>query len=886
MTQEGVFVSSFLLSHLLQRCVDENDLRTGKKVYDIILKSRHELDALLGSHLILMFASLGTLVEALEVFKKVSEPDMLIWSNIISAHLKQGNSIQAIDLYNQLWFSKTQPNRQIFIAVLQACSAEAISARVSVAALEQGRQVHAHMVEIGHEICLLVGNTLINMYAKCMSPQEAFHVFVKLSERDVVSWNALITGNVHNGHFQEALCLFKQMQTEHVEPNQVTLLAALKACSSISSFTVGEEVHALIIELGLDQSISLGTTMIDMCAKCGMIECATTMFNRLSIRDDVTWSVLIEGYVEHGLCSRALQIFQQMQLEHVNPTSFTFVSIVRACSSLEALEQGEQIHSQAIALGLESHLFVSNSLIDMYGRCGSLEEAKCVFDGMKYRDAVTWSALMFGYAQQGRGHAAVQLFEGIKDGGIEQDPVSYIAAIKACVVLGSLEHHRKIHTSVVESGYESNVYVGSAIIDMYAKDGHLEDACIEFCRLPTQNVATWSAIIAGHAQHDRAQDALLLFRKMEQDGIEPNQVTYVCVLQACSSTAALETGKQVHSKISNSGLGLDVFVGSALIDMYSRCGCLQDALVIFDSLPANNVVTWNALIAGFTLHNDHKSALNVYDGMLQACVMPNDVSFLSLLSVCSRAGLVDEGCSYFKSMKGKHGILPNSQHFNSMVDLLGRAGHLLEAEECLDISPIPLDSIGWTSLLNSSKKHGCVQVGRRCFDYMVASSKANGGTYMLMSSIYRNAGMQEDAEKVEDSKRYVNAWKKPAKAYIEVNNNVHEFINGDKSHPQCQEISTRLKSLRAKMITKAYKPQGEEKADASCGHSEKLAIAFGLINTPDHVTIRVNKNLRTCADCHTMAKMVSGIEMREIVVIDAYCVHQFHNGICSCEVQQ
>lgn len=893
MIQEGVYVSSTHFSHLLWRCVDEQDPSTGKQVYNLIVKSGFEVESLMASHLIHMFASLEDLVKANEVFRKLSIPDTLTWSAIISAHVKLGHNAQAIDLYNQMWGSRIQPNREVFVAVLQACSGEAFLACTSTMALEQGRKIHAHITETGLGIGLFVGNTLIDMYSKCERLQEACQVFDKLFDRDVISWNALITGCVYNGHCQEALYLFRQMQRECMEPNRVTFLATLKACSIIASLKEGEQVHVCIVERGLEHNALLGSTLIDMYVKCGMLEGADMVFCRLCVRDDVTWSVLIEGYVQHGLCCKALQIFQQMQLEHVEPTSFTFVSIIKACSSIGALEEGNRIHSQAIEFGIESHVFVGNSLIDMYGKCGSLDDAQLVFDGMRRRDAVTWSALISGYTQHGHGHVALQLFERLQGNGcIDPDPALYVAGLKACLISGTLEQQWKIHSRVVESGFESNVYVGSTIIDMYAKDGYLEDACAEFGRLPMQNVATWSALIAGYAHHERAKEALLLFRKMQECGIEPNQVTFVCVLQACSNIAALETGKQVQAQFNNLGLELDVFIGSALIDMYSRCGCLQDALTIFDSLPTRNVVTWNALIAGFSLHSNHESAFNIFKDMLQAGIRPNEVTFLCLLSACSHAGLVAEGSSYFRSMTKKHGVLPRIQHLNSMVDLLGRAGHLIEAEELLESIPFIPDATGWTSLLSASKTHSSVQVGRRCFDYMVASSNANAGAYVLMSSIYSLAGMQEDAKRVEELRRYANAWKKPAKAFIEIDNQVHDFVAGDKSHPQWHGISARLKTLSMQMRNEGYKPRvdlvtdtisDEEKVDTLCGHSEKLAIAFGLISMPDHTTIRVAKNLRMCADCHTMAKMASRIEMREIFVTDAYCVHQFRDGTCSCK---
>lgn len=285
-------------------------------------------------------------------------------------------------------------------------------------------------------------------------------------------------------------------------------------------------------------------------------------------------------------------------------------------------------------------------------------------------------------------------------------------------------------------------------------------------------------------------------------------------------------------------------------------------------------------------------AQNLKD-MQQAGVKPNDVTYLCLLSACSRVGLVDEGYLHFKSMRDDYGIVPTLEHFNSMVDLLGRAGHLYEAEELLEIIPFPPDAAGWTSLLSACKTHACVDLGRQCFNRMVTMGYGNAAGYVLMSNLYIQAGMWEDAEKLEELRRCANAWKKPAKAFIEVDNVVHDFLVGDKSHPQMDDIYAKLKTLSLQMRDEGYKPcldlvvdsiPDEDKEDVLCGHSEKLAIAFGLINMAHGKTIRVAKNLRMCTHCHNATKAISKIEMREIVVADAYCVHHFHDGACSCKV--
>lgn len=312
--------------------------------------------------------------------------------------------------------------------------------------------------------------------------------------------------------------------------------------------------------------------------------------------------------------------------------------------------------------------------------------------------------------------------------------------------------------------------------------------------------------------------------------------------------------------------------------------------MLFDRLPQRNVVTWSAMIAGYAQHSNYNLALHYFEDMQRVGLKPNAVTYLSLLSACSHMHLVKEGCLHLKLMREDHGITPALQHYNSMADLLGRAGCVLEAEDLLESVPFRPDIVGWTSLLGSCSTQGNVKVGRRCFDRILMEGGCSSA-YLLMSNIYTHAGMWEDAEKIEEMRIRANAWKKPAKAFIEIENQVHAFTVGDSSHPQSDDIYAKLKILHVQMKEQGYRPRvglflepklDGEKEDALCGHCEKLAIAFGLLSAPAGTTIRVAKNLRVCADCHDAAKIISKIEMREIIVSDAYSIHHFKDGACCC----
>lgn len=499
--------------------------------------------------------------------------------------------------------------------------------------------------------------------------------------------------------------------------------------------------------------------------------------------------------------------------------------------------------------------------------------------------------MIAGCSDYEHGLDALELFQQMQQDSIKPTKSTFLAVLKACSSMADIEQGKEIHSHATECGFDLDLSVSSTLIDMYGKCGCLEDATAIFDKLPRKDVVTWNALIAGYSQHGLGQEALQLFQQMQGEGTAPNEMAFSCILKACSTVSAFEQGKRIHRQIMGRGLESNVFVGSALIDMYCKCGGFEDACIVFDRLPKRNVVTWSAMIAGHALYGNSTVALQYFHDMQQAGLKPNDVTFVCLLSAYSHLGLVDEGCVHFKLMREDHGIVPTLEHFNSMVDLFGHAGHLSEAEDLLESIPMAFNSVGWTSLLGSCRKYGNADVGLRCFDRVVAMDSGKAAAYVLMSNIYAHAGLQEDAEKVEDLRRCANAWKKPGKAYIEIDNEVHGFTVGDRTHPQIGEIYAKLKTLSTQMRQEGYVPRldlvmdsssDDDKEDALCGHCEKLAIAFGLLGTPPGTTIRITKNLRMCADCHLATKIISKMELREIIITDAYCIHRFNDGACSC----
>lgn len=832
----------------------------------------------------------GQFSEALQAVGITDKNRISISSDIISRYCDEGLLDEALQSMDIMDHQGLLISTDVFSQLLERCIKERD--------LRAGREVSYFIVRSGLESDSYLGSFLIRLFTLFDSVLEAKQVFNKLSNPTVFSWTAIISAHTQLGLNEDAILLFQEMDNLAVTPDGHVFVEVLKACSSIGALEQGNWIHTRILENGFELDQFVGTMLVDMYCKHGSIENAEMVFDRLPEKDVVTWSALIAGYVQHGYGHEALHLFQQMQEEGVKPDKVVFVSVLQACLNVGNLEHGKEIHSRIIDVGLESDQYIGSTLIDMYAKSGNLEESHHVFDKILCRDLVAWSALMSGYAQQGHGHKALQhgqealrLFKQMQKEGMKPDNVTYVCALQACSSATFLQQGQQIHVHTIESGIELDLFVGNTLIDMYGKCCCIDIAEAVFQRMPQQDLVTWSALIAGYALQGHGQKALQLFNQMQERGMKPNQVTFVCILQACSCVAALEKGRQIHGHIIESGLESDLLVANTLIDTYIKCGSLENACTLFDRLPTRDAVTWSALLSGHALLGDYISASQCFMNMQQTGLKPTGVTYLNLLSACSHVGLVDEGCLYFKLMRTRHEIIPTLEHYTVMVDLLGRAGCLNEAEDLLETLPCCPNIVTWTSLLGSCRRHVNVEIGRRSFDRIVTMEGRSAASYVLMSNIYVDAGMREESKKVEELRMCGNVWKKPAKAFIEIGDQVHDFIVGDDTHPRSADIYAKLNVLSMSMKEEGYVSQPgsvldpilKEKEDALCGHSEKLAIAFGLICAPHGTSIRVAKNLRVCVDCHNFARIISKMEMREIIINDAYCIHHFKEGACSCK---
>ncbi|XP_072978381.1 pentatricopeptide repeat-containing protein At2g02980, chloroplastic-like [Typha angustifolia] len=566
-------------------------------------------------------------------------------------------------------------------------------------------------------------------------------------------------------------------------------------------------------------------------------------------------------------------------------------SLLSKCSTLRELKQ---LHALAIKSQLQDHpsfitKFISSCTVQPSP--SSLDYAHQLFDRIPQPDAVLFNTMSRGYSRSHTPMQSISMFLHMLESGVSPDDYTFPSLLKACASAKAAEEGRQAHGIAVKLGVVENIYVRPTLINMYAECGNIRAARTLFDRTDGCCVVSYNSMITACVRNSRPSEALALFREMQAKGLKPTDVTMLSVLSSCALLGALELGKWIHEYIKKNGLGSYVKVNTALIDMYAKCGSLEDAVSVFQEMTSKDTQAWSAMIVAYAVHGLGTEAISIFEDMKRKGIKPDDITFVGVLYACSHSGLVDEGLRYFDSMRG-YGIIPGIKHYGCVVDLLARSGQLEKAYKFIDGLPIKPTPILWRTLLSACGGHGDVDLGKRVFERILELDDSHGGDYVILSNMCANNGRWEDMNQIRKLMGARGVVKMPGCSSIEVNNMVHEFFSGDGKHPQSREAHKMVDEVVEQLKLVGYVPDtsqvfhvdmGEEEKEASLRyHSEKLAIAFGLINTPPGTTIRVVKNLRVCGDCHSMAKLVSMIFGRQIILRDLNRFHRFEKGECSC----
>ncbi|XP_057830817.2 pentatricopeptide repeat-containing protein DOT4, chloroplastic [Cryptomeria japonica] len=626
-------------------------------------------------------------------------------------------------------------------------------------------------------------NNLINMYVKCGSLVDARKVFDHMKEQDIISWNTIIAACRRHGHPHEAVTLFQQMQRTGFQPDQFTFASVLPACAKLGAFDQGMDIHQSIKDRGIPLNVVVSTALIDMYAKCGSMNKAREVFDEMPERDVFSWNAMVVGYAQNGFVDKALETFKQMQLAGVKPDSTTFASILPACARMGALEQGMDIHQSLTDREVLSDVVLATALVDMYAKCRSIEKARELFDKMPKRNVVSWNAMIVGYAQIGLAEKALETFKQMQLAGVMPDSTTFASILPACAKMGAVEQGMGIHQNIKDRGISSDI-LATALVDMYAKCGSIDKAQEVFDKMPRRNVVSWNAMIAGYAQNGFVERALETFRQMQLTGVKPDSTTFASILPACAKMGALEQGMDIHQSINDRGISSDLILATALVDMYAKCGSIYKARELFDKMPQRNLVSWNAMIAGYAQNGFCKDALETFELMKHSGTYPDIVSFACVLRACSLAGLVDKGCTYFNHMNDPYCITPTIDHYGCMVDLLARAGYLEETLNFIIKMPVKPVVDVWMCVLGACRLHMNIGLGAFTAMLLFDLDPENSAAYVLLSNIYAEVGRWGEVQMVRRLMKDRGIKKIPGCSWIEGHKMVHAFCVGEGSQTQ------------------------------------------------------------------------------------------------------
>ncbi|KAJ7968643.1 Pentatricopeptide repeat-containing protein [Quillaja saponaria] len=883
-THQSNFTSrSISYSELLSQCTASKSISSGMEVHAHIIRSGLSQDSSLRNHLITLYSKSRHFGYARKLVEESRDSDFISWSALISGYAQNGLGKEALVAFYEMHSLGVKCNEFTFSSVLKACSTQKD--------LKIGKQVHGMTVVTGFECDLFVANTLVVMYAKSGEFGDSRRLFSTILERNVVSWNALFSCYVQSDFCRVALDLFQEMILSGTRPNEFSLSIILNACAGLRDAGQGRNIHGYLLKLGYDSDPFSANALVDMYAKVGDIAYAISVFKEIKEPDIVSWNAVIAGCVLHECHDWALALLEEMKQSGASPNMFTLSSALKACAAMRLKELGTQLHSSLIKMDTDEDLFVVVGLIDMYSKCEVMDDARRVYDLMPKKDLIAMNAVISGYSQNGEDLQAVSFFgETFKeDIGFNQTTLS--AVLKSVASLPAVNICRQIHAICLKSGINSDIYIVNSLLDTYGKCSLLDEAARLFQERPVEDVVAYTSMITAYSQYGHGEEAIKVYLRMQDTGIKPDP--YVCssLLNACANLSAYEQGKQLHVHILKFGFVSDIFAGNSLVNMYAKCGNVDDAGLAFSEIPERGLVSWSAMIGGLAQHGHGKEALQLFNQMLKDGVPPNYITLVSVLCACNHAGLVNEGRRYFESMEEMFGIKPMQEHYACMIDLLGRAGKLDEAMKLVNKMPFEANGSVWGALLGAARIHKNVELGERAAEMLFILEPEKSGTHVLLANIYAAAGMWENVAKTRIFMRVSKVKKEPGISWIEVKDKVHTFIVGDRSHSRTEEIYAKLDELGDLLNRAGYVPKVEtdlhdlgrkEKEELLYHHSEKLAVAFGLIATPPGAPIRVKKNLRVCLDCHTAFKFICRIVSREIILRDVNRFHHFKDGSCSC----
>ncbi|CAA0388274.1 unnamed protein product [Arabidopsis thaliana] len=873
-------------AYVLELCGKRRAVSQGRQLHSRIFKTfpSFELDFLAGK-LVFMYGKCGSLDDAEKVFDEMPDRTAFAWNAMIGAYVSNGEPASALALYWNMRVEGVPLGLSSFPALLKACA--------KLRDIRSGSELHSLLVKLGYHSTGFIVNALVSMYAKNDDLSAARRLFDGFQEKgDAVLWNSILSSYSTSGKSLETLELFREMHMTGPAPNSYTIVSALTACDGFSYAKLGKEIHASVLKSSTHSSeLYVCNALIAMYTRCGKMPQAERILRQMNNADVVTWNSLIKGYVQNLMYKEALEFFSDMIAAGHKPDEVSMTSIIAASGRLSNLLAGMELHAYVIKHGWDSNLQVGNTLIDMYSKCNLTCYMGRAFLRMHDKDLISWTTVIAGYAQNDCHVEALELFRDVAKKRMEIDEMILGSILRASSVLKSMLIVKEIHCHILRKGLLDTV-IQNELVDVYGKCRNMGYATRVFESIKGKDVVSWTSMISSSALNGNESEAVELFRRMVETGLSADSVALLCILSAAASLSALNKGREIHCYLLRKGFCLEGSIAVAVVDMYACCGDLQSAKAVFDRIERKGLLQYTSMINAYGMHGCGKAAVELFDKMRHENVSPDHISFLALLYACSHAGLLDEGRGFLKIMEHEYELEPWPEHYVCLVDMLGRANCVVEAFEFVKMMKTEPTAEVWCALLAACRSHSEKEIGEIAAQRLLELEPKNPGNLVLVSNVFAEQGRWNDVEKVRAKMKASGMEKHPGCSWIEMDGKVHKFTARDKSHPESKEIYEKLSEVTRKLEREVgyvadtkfvlHNVDEGEKVQMLHGHSERIAIAYGLLRTPDRACLRITKNLRVCRDCHTFCKLVSKLFRRDIVMRDANRFHHFESGLCSC----
>ncbi|CAA0829273.1 Pentatricopeptide repeat-containing protein [Striga hermonthica] len=614
-----------------------------------------------------------------------------------------------------------------------------------------GRAAHACVIVSGAHQDVQTSNHLLAMYTKLDHIDYAQKLFDRMPVRNLVTWTSLISAYSKLGLTEKALYLFRSLVLDQeISPNEYTYVAAISACAQANALRSGKEIHGRIYRTGISLNSFVCNCLVNFYGKCKLSRSARLVFETMAEPDTVSCVSLVTGYVQCGEYEEGLRIFTRYSRLGVEVNEFLYGSILGCCAALENLKAGRQMQCIGIKRGVRMDQFASTSLINFYAKCGQVELAGKALRESDRPNVTAWTALIGGCVQVGKCRVAIGLYTEMLSSGLKPSEQTFASVLGAFGREEEVQGGVQLYCLIKKGGFDSFTFVSNAVLDFYARVGFLDECFMIFDEMGSRDVVSWNSLIAGCVGFGHHKTAAICVQNMVLDGFDPDIYTYSCLLRVCGDLPAAEWGRQTHCRIVKPGMDFNVVVGSALVDMYAKCGRMGDARKIFDILPNKNMITWNTMISGYARHGFGKEALDIYDIMLKNGVKPNDGTFIGVLSSCGHVGAMEEALHHFRSMTSDFGIFPRTDHIACIVSLFARKGQMRAAYDFVRSLPGEPSKVVWRCLLYGCVENRDLNLGVYVAEKIISTDPNDTSARVLLSNIYAGSDMWKEASRVRE----------------------------------------------------------------------------------------------------------------------------------------